>query len=145
MFENLCDSVLVFSIFSFLCLSCGPVQNLDKLLALKRMDKNQQGARVLIERQTKGFQILKEDVRQGSVAAGLSQAQVLKKYAEPVFARKIDPAQESAVEVWLYREPRKFFHNEKVYLYFDQSGSLVRTVHQEGENGKSQQETSAQN
>jgi|SRR3989338_5063510 len=115
--------VLIF-ILSF-CAGCAKLRHLDQLLTLKGLSDEQTRMGQEIERQDAQFERLVAAVEEGLIAKYKSRGSVSGAFGAPVFTEKIEEDGRS-LEVWVYRRAAQFFDSPKVYLYWGQSGQLVR-------------------
>lgn len=133
--------ILLFILF-FLT-GCAKLAHLDQLLTLKGLSDEQAQMGQEIERQDAKFERLVAAVEEGSIVKYKSQKSVSAQFGPPVYIEK-DEEDGRPLEVWVYRYAAKFFDSPKVYLYWDQSGKLIRWNYQGGQNGKIEPETTPQ-
>lgn len=119
---------------------CAKLQHLDQLLTLKAVSDEQAQMGKEIERQDARFERLVAAVAEGSIAKYKSQKSVTGQFGSPIFTEKVEEDSQP-LEVWVYRYAAKFFDSPKVYLYWNQSGELVRWEYQGGKDGKIEPET----
>ncbi len=131
---------IVFLGCALIC-GCSKVSRLDQLLTLKGLAEEQESVNQQVEVQNKYFDLMLKEMEDGTLDEYSNKEEILSFFSDPVFARFVSEGEEE-LEVWLYRYATQYFGVEKVYLYFDAEGDLVRLEYVEGKNGKSRQETS---
>lgn len=128
-------------IIIFFTVGCAKLQHLDQLLTLKGLSDEQTRMGKEIERQDARFERLVATVEEGSIAKYKSRKSVTGQFGPPIFTEKVEE-DGRPIDVWVYRYAAKFFDSPKVYLYWDQSGQLVRWEYKGGkEDGKIEPET----
>ncbi len=132
--------VLVLIFISLLFAGCAKLQHLDQLLTLKGLSDEQTQMGKEIKRQDAKFERLVAAVKEGSISQYKSQKSVSAQFGPPVYIEK-DEEDGRSLEVWVYRYAARFFDSPKVYLYWNQSGELVRWEYQGGKDGKIEPET----
>lgn len=119
---------------------CAKVSHMDQLLTLKGMADEQAGLNRYVEEQNANFDRLLAEVKAGTLEQYGNKREIRRIFGEPIFARS-DAESEQKTETWLYRYATQYFGADKVYLYFDSDGVLVRTEYIGGKNGKIGEET----
>jgi hypothetical protein len=104
---------------------CATLTHLDDLLTLKQVADSQADAERYLNAQKAGFRKLKHDIEAGILRAGLTKSKIVQTYSEPILA-ETPQASSGAKEKLLYREPTKYFHSERIYLYLDDGHKLLR-------------------
>ena len=104
---------------------CAVAQYADEIHTLQAIDASQRDISKFIERQEKLFHLLLEDVKDGRLKSGLTKKYVINTYGNPVLSREINGGLARKEEL-LYRRPTQYFSSDKIYLYFDSSGKLMR-------------------
>src|SRR3989338_5043387 len=132
--------VLVLIFIPLFFAGCAKLQHLDQLLTLKAVSDEQAKMGKEIERQDVRFESLVAAVKEGTISKYKDQKNVTTQFGPPVFTEKIEEDGHS-LEVWVYRYGARFFDSPKVYLYWNQSGELVRWEYQGGKDGKIEPET----
>ena len=100
----------------------------SRLWVLQRYSQGQQEISQCVKVSRARFSLLRADIRNSTLKAGLKREYVVRRYGEPVITRRVSRMIE-ATEVTqeaLYRDPLKYSDTEKVYLYYDDLGNLVR-------------------
>ena len=73
------------------------------------------------------FDALLAAVRSGGMSAYQTQKDFQDAFGDPIFTKSLDG--QGAAQLWLYRYCEKLKGSEKVYLYFDASGTLLKWEH----------------
>lgn len=113
---------------------------MDQLLTLKALSGEQERMGQEINRRDAQFERLAAQVKAGAIGTYKSRKSVSGEFGPPVYVEKIEK-DGRPLEVWVYRYAAQFFDSPKVYLYWDQSGQLVRWEYQGGRDGKIEPET----
>ncbi|MDD4183235.1 MAG: hypothetical protein PHT53_05380 [Candidatus Omnitrophica bacterium] len=116
--------ILVCLIFVLLC-GCAKLAHLDELLTLKSVSDNQRQIQIYLDKQEKGFNKLKEDIKNNRLKQGQFKRSIIDRYSEPVLTEEPAPENVGVKEILLYRHPTNYFKSERIYLYFDESGRLL--------------------
>ena len=124
----------------FFSTGCAKLQHLDQLLTLKAVSDEQAQMGKEIKRQDAKFERLVAAVKEGSISQYKDQKSVTAQFGPPIFTEKTEEG-DRPLEVWVYRYAAQFFDSPKVYLYWDQSGNLIRWNYQGGQDGKIEPET----
>lgn len=112
-------------LFVFILLSgCVYLKYADKLFVLKGMGDNRRQIKKYLDEQDKLFGVLKEDIKSDRLRKGMLKREVLKLYGEPVLSEEVT-ADSLVKEAFLYRHPTDYFSSDRVYLYFDNSETLL--------------------
>ena len=119
---------------------CAKLSHMDQLLTLKGLADEQSQMKKYVQEQDRKFDLMLNEVKAGTLDDYSNERKVLRTFGEPVFKEHVsEDGQE--LELWLYRYATEFFGSDKVYLYFDKDGNLVKSEYIEGKNGESEQET----
>jgi hypothetical protein len=116
--------IFVCLIIVLLC-GCAKLAHLDELLTLKSVSDNQRQIQIYLDKQEKGFNKLKEDIKNNRLKQGQFKRSIINKYSEPVLTEKPAPEDVGVKEILLYRHPTNYFKSERIYLYFDESSRLL--------------------
>ncbi|MBD3245855.1 MAG: hypothetical protein GF333_02470 [Candidatus Omnitrophica bacterium] len=120
--------VLLF-VGSVILSGCTVIERMDQLLTLKRVADSQKKIHRYLKRQERYFDRIVRDVRRGALETGVSREEITGRYGEPVLR---DDSDDPAVsEILLYRHPTEYFASARVYLSFDQSGTLAEIEYRE--------------
>ena len=104
---------------------CASSGRMERLLTLKALANEQKNLNAYIEEQDKKFESLLEAARKGAIDQYVDRESIKKNFGDPVYVKQVEHNGESQEE-WLYRYVTKFFDSEKVYLYFNGEGKLVK-------------------
>jgi hypothetical protein len=104
---------------------CAKVAHLDQLLTIKAYSDNKDLQEKFILQQNQNFKKLLAAVKDGTLEPGTTHRVILKEFGAPILSR-LTAADGKDLDVWLYRYATEYFNSEKVYLYFDQEGKLVK-------------------
>ncbi len=130
---------IIFAGCLLLC-GCSKVRHLDQLLTLKDLENEQTQLGQYVEGQNRNFELMLEEVKDGTLELYSNKRKIQLAFGDPVYARSV-VEDDQELESWLYRYATQYFGAEKVYLYFDLDGNLVKSEYIEGTNGESGQET----
>jgi len=119
---------------------CAKVRHLDQLLTLKGLADEQVQMNRYVKKQDENFESLVEEIQKGTRNRYSNKRKIRRAFGEPIFVRPVTDGDQE-LESWLYRYAAEFFGSEKVYLYFDASGSLVKSEYIEEKDGKVAKET----
>lgn len=93
-------------------------------MTLKRYNASQVDMQRYVDRQTKLFNRLIEDVKSDNLKKGTAQRRIVGMYGDPIFVKDIDDGS-PAKEKLLFRHPMHYFTSDKVYMYFDENKKLL--------------------
>ncbi len=110
------------------CMQLKAVPHMDELLRIKDYSDEHDGQTAWIEGEVKKFNSLLAAVRDGSIKNYPNQNAVVTEFGQPVLADNV-PESPQAVTRWLYRHPIQKFATDRVYLYFDINGQLLKSEH----------------
>ncbi|MBU2251355.1 MAG: hypothetical protein KKH25_03785, partial [Candidatus Omnitrophica bacterium] len=96
-------------------------ENIEGLLTLKQLGKNQKYIERSIKAQERLFRKLTADIKKDKLKLGIPVESFLRSYGEPVVSKDIP----SLGKRFLYRHPTNYFDSDKVYIYFDRQDQLV--------------------
>ena len=130
---------IIFAGCLLLC-GCSKVRHLDQLLTLKDLANEQTQLGQYVEGQDRNFELMLEEIKAGTLELYSNKRKIQRAFGDPVYARNV-VEDDQELESWLYRYATQYFGAEKVYLYFDLDGNLVKSEYIEGTNGESGQET----
>lgn len=107
---------------------CAAAQYAEQIHTLQAVNESQQDIRRYVELKEKLFNLLLEDVKNERLKLGITKKHVINTYGRPVLVREISGGVDREEEL-LYRHPTRYFSSDKIYLYFDSSGRLMRWEH----------------
>jgi len=116
---------ILLGVLIFAAGGCAVAQYAEQIRTLQAVDASQQDISKFIKRQERLFHLLLEDVKGGRLKPGITKKYVINTYSNPVLSREITGALGTEEEL-LYRHPTQYFSSDKIYLYFDSSGKLMR-------------------
>ncbi len=120
------------SLFLFLLFyaGCAKLQYLDELLTLRGLATEQEQMARQIARQDTQFEDLVAAVQKGTISTYRTQKGVARKFGPPIYVRHFTE-DDHRLDVWVYRHAVQFFGSPRVYLYWDESGHLIRWKYDE--------------
>ncbi|MDD5069507.1 MAG: hypothetical protein PHV17_02165 [Candidatus Omnitrophica bacterium] len=121
--------VIFFPLTLILLSGCQVARNYSELKVLKELGKSQKEINAYLISQEKKFRLMKNDINRKELLIGTSKQDILKRYGDPVLAQALTGSGEET-EMLLYRNPTDYFSSDKVYLYFDYQGKLLRYEYQ---------------
>ena len=118
--------VFIIILFFFTgCTQAKQLAHLDQLLVIKGMSDNRDEQFKSVDEQNKKFEQLLEVVKNNWLNKYPDKKSILSSFGPPIFSRSVvDEGQPR--EEWLYRYATKYFNTDKIYLYFDGKGNLIR-------------------
>jgi len=116
-------SLLIIIIFMFT--GCAKLKHLPQLLTLKSLGEGQADMDDYVKEQDAKFALMLEDIKKNEIKEHSHQNAIVRHYGEPVFKREITD-QDDIKEEWLYRRAVEYFKTDKVYMYFDDKGRLIK-------------------
>ena len=78
-----------------------------------------------VAQKNKKFEELLAVIQADQMSRYTTQQDFLKAFGEPIFEKTLEKNQ-GAAQMWLYRYCEKMRGSEKMYLYFDASGKLLK-------------------
>ena len=124
------NSLFLF-LFLFLFSGCAQVkqlQNLDPLLTLKGYSDEKEAQEKWVVQEAGKFDSLVAAVQDKSAEHFSSQEAFLRRFGEPVLIEHLNE-EGMLIERWLYRHPIQKLATDRVYIFFDQNGQLLRCEH----------------
>ena len=96
------------------------VSNIEELSTLKAMGSEDKEKEKVLSREDKNFQKLQTAIREQKIKTGLSTAETVREWGEPVVTSR-----EGNEERWVYKSKAgDWFKGEKIYLFFTADHSL---------------------
>jgi hypothetical protein len=138
--ERFLRKIIAIVLGCFVISGCAKVSHMDQLLTLKGLADEQTKLNQYVEEQDQNFERMLAEAKAGTLEEYGNKKKIRRAFGEPVFARSVTGGDQE-LETWLYRYATRYFGADKVYLYFDPDGNLVRTEYIEGKDGKSGEET----
>lgn len=116
---------------------CSQVSHVDELMALKAVADEQDQIGRQVKAQDRKFDLMVAEARAGTLESYTDKTKIVRAFGEPIFIR---PASGEGggeeLESWLYRHATEYFKADKIYLYFDTDGNLVRSEYLEAQDGE---------
>jgi hypothetical protein len=120
--------VLAITLVSCGCMQLKAVPHMDELLRIKDYSDEKDAQAKWIEGEVNTFERLLTSVRNGSIKSYPDHNAVAAEFGKPVLAEEVQDAGQT-VSRWLYRHPIQKLATDRVYLYFDAGGQLVKSEH----------------
>jgi len=114
---------------------CAKISHLDQLLTLKGLADEQDQMGKQINEQNQKFEMMLSEMKAGTLDQYLNKKKIVGIFGDPIYVKTVK-SDDRQMEVWLYRYAVKFFGSEKIYLYFDSDGKLVKSEYFEGTHGE---------
>ena len=134
---NTLRRLAVLFIFSCVLSGCTKVSHMDQLLTLKGVADEQMRIKKFVDEQDRKFDKMVEEAKAGTLDQHMSKRKFVRAFGEPVYVTMVRE-DDRELESWLYRHATAYFHADKIYLYFDADGNLVRSEYQEAKDGEVQ-------
>ena len=107
-------------VFICVCFAAGGCSG--RIGTLLEAARSQSAAETHLQAETKNFNSLKTAIEQGRLKSGLSQKYIKNNIGNPVVVQA-----EKYGERWVYKPAEgNFFDNNKINLYFDDKGHLIK-------------------
>jgi hypothetical protein len=104
---------------------CAKLSHLEQLLTLQDYSNNNEDKQRFVEKADKRFEALLQEVKAGRLTRAMRQEDIRKAYGSPVYEQIIDGGNDART-LWMYRPQLDSAGAEKVYLYFDERGALLK-------------------
>lgn len=114
---------------------CAKVSHMDQLLTLKGVADEQTRIKKFVDEQDRRFDKMVEEAKAGTLDQYINKREFMRTFGKPVFVTMVKE-EDRELEAWLYRHATEYFHADKIYLYFDADGNLVRSEYQEANDGE---------
>ena len=118
-------------ILAFLVIGCS-ARHVEEIMRVQAVSKEMEAQQSSVQAQDSKFKELLVVVENGSIKDYQTQTDFIKNFGQPIFT-KILTEKGKWQELWLYRYSGKLWGSEKVYLYFDSAGNLVKWEHRPAE------------
>lgn len=102
---------------------CAKLAHMQELLTLKAYSEEKDQQVELVRGQDEKFQKLLQLAESKGLGPYTTQESFLKEFGAPVLKKSV-VKEGQPLEEWLYRYSTEYFDSPKVYLYFDQKGTL---------------------
>ena len=107
------------------CTQVKQFQNLDELLVLKDYSDEKEAQGKWIDQETKRFELILAAAKDGSIKDFSTQMTIREHFGVPVLIEHVQEGGAS-VERWLYRHPIQKLAFDRVYIFFNSDGNLLR-------------------
>ena len=107
------------------CTQVKQFQNLDELLVLKDYSDEKEAQGKWIDQETKRFELILAAAKDGSIKDFSTQRTMREHFGVPVLIEHVQEGGAS-VERWLYRHPIQKLASDRVYIFFNSDGNLLR-------------------
>ncbi len=117
---------LKFLIISCLVIFClaGCLFLPQSIKTLKQVGESQEEIETYLRRQAKLFDKLLVDLKREALKPGIPKNTIIAIYGEPILTKEVTEPLFS--QTLLYRHPTEYFQSDRIYLYFNQKGKLIR-------------------
>ncbi len=109
---------------------CAKLAHMDQLLTIKAYSDNTGEQARYVDDADKRFEMLLEAVRSNALEKDMSAEQIKEIYGVPLYVSEVKDGRPVKL-IWMYRYQMIFKGSEKVYLYFDHQGNLVKWDYKE--------------
>jgi hypothetical protein len=99
---------------------CLALPRTEQLCMLDELNEGHKDAEHFLEYQERGYEKLRDDIKQNQLERGVTKEYIRSKYYEPIYCK---PA--AGKETCLWRHPLKYFTSDMIYLDFDSAGNLL--------------------
>jgi len=120
-------SKLFFLACVVVCCGCS-LRHVSEIRRVQAVGANMDEQKKYVKEANERFEKLLAAIETNQMSLYLTQQDFLKAFGVPIFEEKHDNNKDYA-ELWLYRYCEKMRGSEKVYLYFDASGKLLKWEH----------------
>ena len=114
---------------------CAKVSHMEQLLTLKAAADEQSQIATNVDERDRKFDLMVAEAKAGTLDQYGNKRKIERVFGKPVYARKAAWGGPEA-ESWLYRYATEYFQADKIYLYFNTDGNLVRSEFLENKNGE---------
>ena len=118
--------VCLFFVAGLVLPGCAKLAHLRELLTLQAYSDNNEEKTRFIENADKRFEALVQELKAGRLARTMQQEDIRRVYGAPIYDKIIAGESGEARTLWMYRRQTDYARKEKVYLYFDEQGMLIR-------------------
>jgi hypothetical protein len=117
---------MMIALFSAGCMQVKALPHMDELLMLKGYSEEKDAQIKWVEGRKQVFEQLVSVVKDGSIKNYPSQESVVQAFGDPVLSDRIQQDNQPVTR-WLYRHPIQKFATDRVYLYFNADGHLLKS------------------
>ncbi len=119
--------IIVILIVSFFVSGCN-ILHVEEILRLQGAGSNMKEQQAYVVKKNKEFKKLLKVIHENKMSEYKTEQDFLKHFGSPIFSKDISGVKQYS-HLWLYRYCEKMFGSEKVYLYFNDAGNLVKWEH----------------
>ena len=109
-------------IFFFALCGCTAIENLDELSVLGQYSREKDDQHREVKWINARYDALIKVIEEGKIGNYKDESAFLHSFGEPILKKDLRPG----VAQWLYRYAICKFAKDKVYLYFDSAGQLIK-------------------
>jgi len=134
--------IIVFACCVFFS-GCAKMKNLNQLLTLKDLADEQTRLNQHVKEEDQKFELMVDEQKAGTLDQYADKDEIIETFGKPIYVKNVIE-EDVELEAWLYRYAAEFFGGEKIYLYFDNNGNLVKSEYIEEKDGEIEQETASE-
>ncbi len=101
---------------------CVIIENLDEISVLRDYSRNKEDQHHLVKSINDHYDALTKVIAQGHISDYKDKASFVYSFGEPILKKDLS----GAVQRWLYRYAIYRFAKDKVYVYFDRNGKMIK-------------------
>lgn len=105
---------------------CSAAGKIDELLTLKNMSDSQKLMEEDVKAEDQRFEAMLNEFGTAQWKNYTAKTHFLEHFGQPIVIKHKD-YQDRLTEIWVYRYSTRFFDSPKIYLYFDDSGVLLKS------------------
>ena len=115
--------IVTYLVLTCLCLSgCTILNNLDEISTLGDYSREKENQHRLVKSINDHYDKLTKTIAQGHISDYKDKGSFVHSFGEPILKRDL----KDGGQRWLYRYAIYRFAKDKVYVYFDRSGRLIK-------------------
>ncbi len=122
---------IFFLLFILMTAGCA-LRHQEEIRRIQDIAREADGQKRVVDQANQRFEMMLKTIREATLNDHKTQSDFLYNFGEPVFIKRVADSLDVR-EVWLYRYVEQLWGSEKVYLYFDKTGNLVRWEHRVAE------------
>jgi hypothetical protein len=116
--------LILFIVFIFVSGGCTVLEHKEQISVLQGIEKSRKDIDDYMSEQARGFSMLKHDIDNNRLEAGISERYAIAKYGDPVFKENSEKNTTKTRRLF-YRDPLDYFSEDRIYLDFDENGKLT--------------------
>ena len=133
--------IFFFTLSSIVVCGCTTLTHVDQLLTLQAVGTSHAEQKKYVHEHTEYFEKILKAYRDGKLTDYPDMQSIEKNFGDPIYVKE-DTKDGQKYTKWAYRHPLKAFETERLYLYFDSNGKLLRYEYVEKPPPKIKPETS---